>query len=175
MDSNFGSGYESDHEPERDNSLEEAQNTATFGKKRCGFNKLKSSEEGTEKEKEEGEYKDSSEIDAGIGAEKIPCPNKDVLLPIPMAPQLSLNADTGGTTTLPKSSLAIKEELMQTKGLFLKKAVDPTVPIKKDALIMPNLQQRKESQASPNLFLLATKEFFLKRSAMKLIGLAMGL
>ena len=69
---------------------------------------------------------------------------------IPMAHQLSLNADTDGTSTLPKSSLSIKEELMQKKGLLLKKAIDPTVPRKKVSLIMPNPQQRKESQASPN-------------------------
>ncbi len=46
------------------------------------FNELKSYEEGKGKEKKEGEDKDRSEIDAGIGAEKIPCPKKDVLLPI---------------------------------------------------------------------------------------------
>eukprot|EP00488_Nonionellina_sp_1-RS-2012_P004126 TRINITY_DN9194_c0_g1_i1.p1 TRINITY_DN9194_c0_g1~~TRINITY_DN9194_c0_g1_i1.p1 ORF type:complete len:106 (+),score=3.24 TRINITY_DN9194_c0_g1_i1:132-449(+) len=70
------------------------------------------------KRRGEGEHQDCSEIDAGIGAEKIPCPKKDVLSLIPMAHQLSLNADTGGTSTLPKLSLAIKEELMQKKGLF---------------------------------------------------------
>jgi len=85
MDSDFGSDYESDHETGRDKTLEEAQKGDNFGKKRCEFNELKSSEEGKEKEKEEGEHEDRSEIDAGIGAEKIPCPNKDVLLLIPMA------------------------------------------------------------------------------------------
>ena len=90
MNSDFGSDYESEHETGRYKTLEEAQNGATFGKKRCEFNELKSSEKGKEKEKEEGEYQDPSEIDAGIGAEKIPCPNKDVLVLITMAHQLSL-------------------------------------------------------------------------------------
>jgi len=85
MNSDFGSDYESDHKTGGDKTLEEAQKGATFGKKRCEFNELKSSEEGKEKEKEEGEDKDRSEIDEGIGAEKIPCPKKDVLSLIPMA------------------------------------------------------------------------------------------
>ena len=70
---------------------------------------------------------------------------------------------------------------MQKRGLLLKKAIDPTVPRKKVSMIIPNPQQRKESQASPNftnqaqsqvklmvkliLFLLATKEFIPKFSA----------
>ena len=83
-------------------------------------NELKSPEGGKEKEGEEGEHQDCSEIDAGFGAGKIP--------------------DTGGTSTLPKSSLAIKEELMQKRGLPLKKAIHPTVPRKKVQLIMPNPQ-----------------------------------
>ena len=93
MDSDLGSDYESDHEPARDTTLEEAQKGATYGKKRCKFNELKSSEGGKKKEKKEGEDKDRSEINAGIGAEKIPCPKKDVLSLIPMTHQLSLNAD----------------------------------------------------------------------------------
>jgi hypothetical protein len=56
----------------QDKTLEEAQKGATFGKKQCEFNEQKSSEEGKEKKKEDGEYQDPSEIDAGIGAEKIP-------------------------------------------------------------------------------------------------------
>jgi hypothetical protein len=39
---------------------------------------------------------------------------------------------------------------MQKKYLFLKEAINPTVPRKKVSLIMPNPQQRKESQASAN-------------------------
>ena len=151
MDSDLGSDYESDHETGRDKTLEEAQKGATFGKKRCEFNELKSSEEGKEKEKEEGEDKDRSEIDAGIGAEKIPCPKKDVLSLIPMAHQLSLNADTGGTSTLPKSSLAIKEELMQKKGLLLKKAIDPSVPCKRSFIDDPKHSADKRESSKSKL------------------------
>ena len=92
---------------------------------------------------------------------KDPVPEERCLVADTDGHQLSLNADTGGTSTLPKSSLAIKEELMQKKGLFLKKAIDPTVTRKKVPLIMPNPQQRKESQASPNLFLLAAMKLIL--------------
>jgi len=149
MDSDFGSDYDSDHELGRDKTLEDAQNGATFGKKRCKFNELKSSEEGKETEKEEGEDKDHSEIDAGIGAEKIPCPKKDVLSLMPMAHRLSLNADTGGTSTLPKSSLAIKEELMQKRGLPLKKAIDSTVTRKKSSIdhAKPSAKNRESSKS----------------------------
>ena len=91
MDSDLGSDYESDHEPGRDKTLEEAQKGATFGKKRCEFNELKSAEEGKEMGEEEGEDKDRSKIDAGIGAEKIPCLKKRCIV-----------ADTDGTSTPPK-------------------------------------------------------------------------
>jgi len=64
-----------------DSDLENAQAGGTFGKKRCKFNELKSSEGGKEKEVQEGE-----------------------------------------------NSLAIKEELMQERGLVLQKTTDPTVP-----------------------------------------------
>ena len=90
----------------------------------------------------------------GEGAKMVPCPNTDAL------PTL-LVTDTDGTSILPKSSLAIKEELMQKKGLPLKKAIDPTVTRKKVQLIMPNPQRRIESQASPNLFLLAAMKLIL--------------
>ena len=79
----------------------------------------------------------------GEGAEKIPCPNTDAL------PTL-LVTGTNSTSILPKWSLAIKEELMQKKGLPLKKAIDPSVPCKKVQLMIPNPQQTKESQARPN-------------------------
>jgi len=79
----------------------------------------------------------------GEGSEKIPCPNTDAL------PTL-LVTDTHGTSILPKSSLVIKEELMQKKGLLVKKAIDPLVPRKKVSLMIPNPQQTKESQARPN-------------------------
>ena len=72
MDSPLGSEFESDDDPNKDNDLEEAQEGVTFGKKRCEFNELKSSKGGKEKEEEEGEHQDCSEIDAGIGAGKIP-------------------------------------------------------------------------------------------------------
>ena len=52
MDSPLGSECESDHDPNRDIDLEEAQKGATFGKKRCEFNDLKSAEEGKEKGEE---------------------------------------------------------------------------------------------------------------------------
>ena len=160
-DSPLGSEFEDDDDLNNDSDLEKAQAGATYGKKRCEFNELKSSEGGKEKEEEEGEDKDRSEINAGIGAKKIPCGKKDVLSLIPMAHRLSLNADTGGKSTLPKSSLAIKEELMQKKGLPLKKAIDPTVTRKKVQLIMPNPQRRIESQASPYLFQLAAMKLIL--------------
>ena len=54
MDSDFGSEYESEDEPGRDKSLEDAQNGVPFGKKRPKFNELKSAGEGKEEEKEEG-------------------------------------------------------------------------------------------------------------------------
>ena len=41
-----------------------------------------------------------------------------------------LVADTDGTSTRPKLSLAIKGELMKKKGLPVKKAIDPSVPRK---------------------------------------------
>ena len=143
MDDDFGSEYESDHDPNNDRDLEEAQAGVTFGKKRCQFNELKSAEEGKEKGVAEGEDKDGSKIHSGIGAEKISCPNKDFLSLIPMAHQLSLNADSDGTSTLPKSSLAIKEELMQEKGLILKKTVNPTVDHAK-----PSAKNRESSKSS---------------------------
>ena len=66
-----------------------------------------------------------------------------------MAHQLSLNADTGGTSTLPKSSLAIKEELMQNKGLFLDKAIDPTVTRKRSSIdhAKPSAKKRESSKS----------------------------
>ena len=126
-----------------DSDLEKAQAGGTYGKKRCKFNELKSAEEGKEKGVAEGEDKDGSKIHSGIGAEKISCPNKDFLSLIPMAHQLSLNADSDGTSTLPKSSLAIKEELMQEKGLILKKTVNPTVDHAK-----PSAKNRESSKSS---------------------------
>ena len=49
MDSPFGSEFESDHDRNIDSELEEAQAKATYGKKRCKFEELKSSEGGKEK------------------------------------------------------------------------------------------------------------------------------
>ena len=143
MDSDFGSDYESEHATGRDKSLEEAQNRCPHGKKWCKLNELKSPEEGMENEKQEGEYQEPSEIDAGIVTEKIPCPNT-------YAPSTFPVADTDGTSILPKSSLAINEELMQKKGLPLKMAIDPSVSRKKVSLMIANPQQTNESQARPN-------------------------
>ena len=52
---------------------------------------------------------------------------------------------------------------MQKKGLPLKRAIEPAVTRKKVQLIMPNHQRRIESQASPNLFLLAAMKLILDR------------
>ena len=48
-DSPLGSEFESDHDKNIDSDLEEAQAKATYGKKRCKFEELKSSEGGKEK------------------------------------------------------------------------------------------------------------------------------
>jgi len=60
----------------------------------------------------------------GEGAEKTSCPNTDAVSAI-------LVADTDGTSTRPKLSLIIKEEMMKKKGLPVKKAIDNTAPGKK--------------------------------------------
>ena len=50
MDSPLGSEFESDHDRNIASDLEEAQAKATYEKKRCKFEELKSSEGGKEKE-----------------------------------------------------------------------------------------------------------------------------
>ena len=102
MDSPLGSEFESDHDRNIASDLEEAQAKATYGKKRCEFNELKSSEGGKEKEAEEGE-----------------------------------------------NALAIKEELMQERGFFLKKTIDPTVPRNKSAIdhAKPSAKNRESSKS----------------------------
>ena len=63
-------------------------------------------------------------VTVGEWAEKISCPNTDAVPVI-------LVADTDGTSTSPKLSLIIKEEMMKKKGLPVKKAIDNTAPGKK--------------------------------------------
>ena len=79
----------------------------------------------------------------GEGAEKIPCPNTDAFPTI-------FVADTGGTSTRPNSSLAIKEDMMKKKGLPVKKAIDLLVPRKKNVIDDPKPSVDKRKSRRPN-------------------------
>ena len=62
----------------------------------------------------------------GEGAEKTSSLNTDAV-------PAKLVADTDGTSTSPKLSLIIKEEMMKKKGLPVKKAIDTTAPGKNNS------------------------------------------